>query len=176
MLKDQRMKNWIKTLFFLSAFSPILITISLSRYWGRGFEIEDMYYIVAGVFGSSISLLILRGLEAWGEIIAFKAKKIESNDTLMVGVVTTYFVPILSKAIEITPKITVLIFLVLGIVFWFSSAIVPNPILRLFKLRFYKVDSEAGVGYTLITRRELFTPKDIRSVRKISGAMLLEVR
>lgn len=41
--------------------------------------------------------------------------------------------------------------------------------------RFYKAESVNGVVYTLITQRDLLDPKEVKSVKKISNSMLVEI-
>ena len=41
------MRNWIKTLLFLTAFSPVLISLAAVKYWNDG-------------FGSNVDLLRIR--------------------------------------------------------------------------------------------------------------------
>ena len=60
------------------------------------------------------------------------------------------------------------------VVAWFVSNIPSHPILYLFKFRFYKVESNDGMVYTLITRRIIRSPSNVTRVMKLSSAMLME--
>jgi hypothetical protein len=57
---------------------------------------------------------------------------------------------------------------------WVVSNIPSHPVLYLAKFRFYKIESESGMVYTLITRREIRSPKNITVVKQISNSMLME--
>lgn len=168
------MRNWVKTVLFLSAFSPALISVAVARYWEKGLSCDVVCYALAGVVGAVVSLQIMELIRGHGEIINFSAKKIESNDALMLGVFLSYAIPFLTKASDITISIILAAFIVLGIFQWMTSSLPPHPLLRLFRYRFYKVESEGGVVYTLITRRELHDPKNIKGVLRISSSMLME--
>ncbi|ENA26485.1 hypothetical protein HMPREF1487_09656 [Pseudomonas sp. HPB0071] len=68
-------------------------------------------------------------------------------------------------------------FIIAGIIFitaWVISNIPSHPILYLFKYRFYKVESDDGMVYILISNRKILSPKSITSVKKISDGMLME--
>lgn len=169
------MRNSLKTVLFVSAFSPSLISVALARIWDRGPSWESAYYGVAGLLGALSARYIIDALRWHGETFSFSAKKIESNDALMLGVIATYFIPFIGKAADITIGI-ILIFLALACTaLWFSSSILPNPLLRVLGYRFYKVESANGVVYTVIAQRDLLSPGDIRKVKRISGSMLVEI-
>ena len=170
------MRNWIKTALFITSFSPALINVSIARWLNHGFSSDVIYYAAVGFVGSFLSLCVIKLIKKLGEVINFTAKKIESNDTLMLGVVATYFFPFFGRASEITVGVVAAITLLGCIVLWITSAIFPHPLLRLFGFRFYKVEASNGVVYTLITERELFDPKDVQKVKKISNTMLMEIK
>src|SRR4051812_44481327 len=103
------MRNWLKTLLFLSVFSPALASIAAARYWGtHEFTSDIAYYALAGIAGCCLTLLILQAILKYGEEFTFNAKKIESNDALMIGIIITYFVPFMGKASEITVSVVLL--------------------------------------------------------------------
>ncbi len=170
------MRNWLKTLLFLSAFSPALISIAAARYMDKGYSPDVGWYAAAGTSGASLSILIMAMLHRYGEIINFTAKKVDSNDALMLGVLLSYAAPLLGKASEITVGVVGCLFALAGLVLWMTSALLPHPVLRVFGYRFYKVESDKGVVYTLLARRELIDPKNVTRVRKVSSTMLVEVR
>ncbi|ATJ91010.1 hypothetical protein CIW82_10235 [Acetobacter tropicalis] len=173
-LEFYRMRNWLKTVLFLSAFSPALLSIAIARCWTGGLTVVVGFYVVLGILGSLLAMLVMRILRQKGEVINFTAKKIKSNDALMLGVVSTYFLPFIGKAADITPSIVLALLLLVAIILSLQSAIPPHPLLRLLRYRFYEVESASGVVYTLITRRDLHDPKQISAVRVISSSMLVE--
>jgi hypothetical protein len=169
------MRNGLKTALFLSAFSPVLLSLACVKYLNDGPVDDVAYYAAAGAIGISLTIAIIGMIKKNGEIIAFTAKKIESNDALLLGVVASYFIPFVAKASEITMSTIVAIAAVATVILWFMSSIPPHPLLRVLSFRFYKVESANGVVYTLISKRELLDPKDIRRVKRISSSMLMEM-
>ncbi|TXN72569.1 hypothetical protein [Methylobacterium sp. WL6] len=170
------MRNWLKTALFVSALSPSLISVALARVWDKGGLTWDaLWYAVPGFAGILVVRYIVDALRWNGETFPITLKKVEANDTLMLGIVATYFVPFIGKAIDITVG-AVLAMLALGaVVLWMMSAIPANPVMRVLGYRFYKAEAANGVVYTLITQRDLLDPKQVRTVKRISGSMLLEV-
>lgn len=169
------MRNWLKTTLFVSVFSPALLSLAYVKYESEGLVTETLFYALAGVFGTAFTTLILAAIKRSGETIAFSAKKIESNDSLMLGVVSTYFIPFLTKAADITPGVAIALMLMIAGVMWFTSSLPPHPVLRVLSFRFYKVEAANGVVYTLVSQRELLDPKHVRRVKRISGSMLVEI-
>jgi hypothetical protein len=169
------MRNWLKTALFVSAFSPSLMSIAGSRLISEGFNWPAVYYGFAGFFGILCTFYIIDALKWYGEEFPFTAKKIESNDAIMLAFVGTYFIPFAAKAADITPKLTLLLLGLAAVVLWFSSSIPTSPLLRMFGFRFYKIESAHGVVYTIITTREILDPSKVKSVKQISSSMLLEV-
>lgn len=169
------MRNWLKTVFFLSAFSPIFISLAISRYISKGMNEDVFYYSVCGILGTFLTVIIINAIRKSGEVISFTAKKIKANDALLLGVVASYFFPFIAKASDLTVSTTIAIAAGVAAVLWFMSSIPPHPLLRLLSFRFYEVESANGVVYTLISQRELRDPKDVKKVKKISSSMLMEI-
>ncbi|MGY4234991.1 hypothetical protein ACVIIW_003938 [Bradyrhizobium sp. USDA 4449] len=169
------MRNTLKTVLFVAAFSPALISVGFARLFAGGALWDAVYYVFAGFVGSLLVVYILSALKWKSEEFPFSAKKIESNDVLLLGVVVTYIFPFLARATEITVSAILLIGLVVWVIFWLTDATIPSPLMRLVGYRFYKAEAANGMVYTLITRREIFDPQQVRAVKRISGSMLLEV-
>lgn len=168
------MRNSLKTLLFLSAFSPVFLTLAYIRYEMHGMQIDVIQLAFIGVIGTTIPLMIMKLLTRSSESVAFSAKKIESNDFMLLAFVASYFVPIILKASDINMVATILVTGTIAIILWLVSSIPSHPLLRAFKFRFYKVESASGVVYTLISKRDILDPKEIKNVKKISSSMLME--
>ena len=168
------MRNSIKTILFLSAFCPVLLSLAYVRYDAHGLTSDVVTLGVTGVVGSLLPILILEMVEKYSESFLFEAKKIESNDFMLLAFVFSYLFPIIAKASALTMTMTV--FFTIGIValLWGVDSIPAHPILRLIRFRFYKVESSTGVVYILISRREIRDPKNITYVKRISSSMLME--
>lgn len=169
------MRNWLKTALFVSAFSPALFSVALTRLWEQGPTWNSAYYAVGGCIGLLTLRYIVDALRWNGETLPIILKKIEANDAMMFGVIVTYFIPFVAKALDITfgGMLAVLGLACFGL--WLSTSILPSPALRVMGYRFYKAEAANGVVFTLITDRDLLDPREVKTVKKISASMLLEV-
>ncbi|WON74174.1 hypothetical protein [Nitrosospira sp. Is2] len=169
------MRNSLKTLLFISAFSPMLLTLALVQYDLHGFRDVVIQLIFAGLFGTAIPIVIMMSVVKSSELMAFTAKKVESNDFMLFGFVVSYFIPIINHGINFSLTTTLFVALFVFLLFWYINSIPAHPLLRVLKYRFYKVESSNGMVYTLISKKEIIDPKSIKLVKKISSSMLIEV-
>ncbi len=168
------MRNWLKTILFVSAFSPTLLALAGVRYFSTGIDTIFYQLVAISLLGITLPFLILAWIKKESEIINLKVKKVESADYLLLVFIGSYTAPIIMKVAEIDFVITSLIVGILFVVAWLISNIPSHPILYIAKFRFYKIESDSGMVYTLITRREIRNPKSIKYVKQISSNMLME--
>jgi hypothetical protein len=168
------MNSIIRTILFLSAFSPVLLSLAIVRYQISGWSTDVFQLMVIGILGSLIPYLIVRALAIKGEVIAFTAKKIEPNDFVLAVFVFGYISPFVARASGFDIEAVGYAVFAVGVVLWFIQSIPAHPILRLFKIRFYKVEAENGMVYTLISREELRSPTQLKKVYVISSTMLMK--
>lgn len=168
------MREWMRTLLFLSAFSPTLLVLALVRYEIHGFQADVVQLLVIGLIGIVIPLLILKLIIAACESVSFEAKKIKPNDFVLLAFIGSYFTPLIIRAAELSYLTGIIVVVVLAVVLWLTNSIPAHPLLRAFKYRFYEVESSSGVVYTLISKREIIDPKQIKSIKKISSSMIME--
>jgi len=159
----------------VSSFSPTLLVISGVRYYSTGtIDTLIIQLAIISILGVALPFLILAWLRAEAESLSFKAKKVESADYFLLVFIASYLAPIAMKMTEIDFATTVVFICLILITGWVISNIPSHPILYLFRFRFYKIESEEGMVYTLITRRQILSPKNIKTVKIISSGMLME--
>ncbi len=168
------MRNWLKTLLFMSAFSPIMFPMAWIK-WQQGDDLYGMLLLLAGLVGLFLAILVVILIHRHGEAMAVSVKKVESNDAMTMVFVFSYFIPILARFADAHVELGLVLAVVLILVFWHTNSIVAHPPLRLFGFRFYKIETTPGLVYTLIARRDIRHPSDVRSVRRITGWMLMEI-
>ena len=168
------MRNWLRTLLFISAFSPALLTMAYVRYDIYGWRIDSLQLIVVGLLGLLIPIATIKLVESQGEEFKIQAKKIESNDFMLLAFVGSYMLPLILKSAEISINSIMVILFIIGFILWLISSLPAHPLLRVLKFRFYKIESSSGVVYTLISKREIRDPKEVKSVKKLSETMLME--
>lgn len=168
------MRNSLKTVLFISALSPALVTMALVRMLSSGADVVACQLLIAGSLGTSLAFLIAALVNRVGEKLPFDAKKVESNDMLLLGFVGGYLVPVAAKALDLSFGVLVSLLVTIALSLWYVSSIPAHPVLRVFGYRFYKVESANGVVYTLLARRDIHDSKSIKFVKKISESMLME--
>jgi hypothetical protein len=168
------LRNWLKTILFVSAFSPTLLVLAGVRYDAGIMDALLYQLIVISLIGITLPFLILSWVKGQTESLNFTAKKVDSADYYLLVFLGSYASPIIMKIAEVDFGLMLLIVVVIFLVAWFVSNIPSHPVLYLAKFRFYKIESESGMVYTLITRREIRSPKNITVVKQISNSMLME--
>ena len=169
------MRNWLKTLLFVSSFSPTLLVLAGVRYYSIGTSDTLVIQLsIISMIGMLLPFLILRLVKKEMQRVAFTAKKVESADYYLLVFLGSYASPVVMKIAEVDFFMAIIAIGIIFIVAWFVSNVPSHPILYLFKYRFYKVESSDGMVYTLITRKVIRTPGDITRVMKLSSAMLME--
>lgn len=170
------MRNWLRTVLFISAFSPALITMAYVRYDIYGWRTDVFQLTCIGLIGSLIPFAIIKLVKKHGESFIVQAKKVESNDFMLFAFITSYILPFVLKGYDVSVNSIVIILTMLGIIFGLINSLPAHPLLRAMKFRFYKFEASNGMVYTLISNREILDPKEIRTVKKISQSMLMEDR
>jgi hypothetical protein len=168
------MRNWLRAFLFVSAFSPALITMAYVRYDLFGWRTDVFQLIVIGLLGSLLPIAVIKLVKNQGESFNIKVKKIESSDFMLLAFVASYLLPLILKGADISVNAIAVVLVITGILLWLISSLPSHPLLRLLKFKFYKLESSTGMVYTLISRREIRDPKEVRSVKKLSETMLME--
>lgn len=169
------MNSVIRTILFLSAFSPVMFTLAYVRYDMRGWSGEIAQLLIIGLLGSLLPWLILRELAKRSEVIPFRAKKVEPTDFMLIVFLFSYVTPLVGRFAGMDFAQIIVVMVVFALLCWLVQSIPAHPILRLFSVRFYKVESDSGMVYTLISREELRSPAQVNKVHLISTTMLLKV-
>lgn len=144
------------------------------RYDIYGWQNEVLQLFAIGLLGSVIPFAIIKLVKDQGESFYIQAKKIESNDFMLLAFVGSYLLPLILRGAEISVNAIAVVLLATSAILWLISSLPAHPLLRILKFKFYKLESSSGMVYTLISRREIKDPKEVKSVKKLSGTMLME--
>lgn len=154
-----------KVIYNSSLFIPFFITFGAGIYLSSNSIM--LFYIIEGV---ALILLLLLTLQIYyakdkTNAIILKIKNIKLEKPITIFQVLAYAAPLSNKFIEI--NISYLCIIAVAILFFsiISSPTSPNPILRIFGFRFYKIDLENGIADNL-----LISSKKITSIRQIKYA------
>ena len=169
------MRDWLRTVLFLSAFSPALITMAYVRYDVHGWDTDVLQLGIIGLIGSMIPFAIMSLVKAHGEVFNINAKKVESNDFMLLAFIGSYLLPLVLKGAEVSVNAIAVVLVITAVILWLVSSLPAHPLLRAMSFKFYKIESSNGLVYTLIAKREILDPKNIGFVKRISKNMLMEV-
>lgn len=169
-----KMRNIIKTILFISVFSPALICVGIVKLTQEIDCLFGLIYIIIGFIGAFSTFFIFSMVESKCENLTIKIKKIESIDILMLPVFSTYVLPFLVKTQDVSFLVIFCFSIFIIFLFWFMDSIPPHPLLKMLNFHFYKVESSDGVVYMLIAKRRIRNPASISRVKCLSDAMLVE--
>lgn len=168
------MRDWLRTILFLSAFSPALMTLAYVRYDIYGWRTDVLQLGIIGVIGSIIPLGVIRLVKSHGESFSIQVKKIESSDFMLFVFVVSYLMPLILKASDVSVNAIAVILAVVGGLLWLISSLPAHPLLRVMRFRFYKLEASNGMVYTLISKRDIRDPREVKAVKMLSKHMLME--
>ncbi|MFA9275626.1 MAG: hypothetical protein ACEQSE_12215 [Candidatus Aquirickettsiella gammari] len=167
------MNSFLRTLLFASSLAPAILIGAAAQIWNVGTNFEVYCWIAASALTCLLPLLVAVEASKRTAQTPFVAKKIESQDWLLVVFVVSYFVPLVTKISNL--QTLGLIFLVAAVLAATLEAIPVHPVLHLFRYRFYKVEGDNGVVYVMITKRKLLSAKDIKTVQQLSPQLLMSI-
>ncbi|MEW6058429.1 MAG: hypothetical protein AB1540_17650 [Bdellovibrionota bacterium] len=165
----------LRILLALTAIAPL----SISMAYIFGAKIGNSQRAIIATF----VCLLLGGIALW--VIDFARKQLErlpvtikkakSADKEVIGFFIAYVLPLVFKGTGV-PDVGawVLAAGLLLFVLWSTHAMQVNPVLGMFGFHFYEVETEDGITYLLITRRQISTVRSIRQVVQLSEYGVLE--
>lgn len=166
------MNTFLRTILFASSLAPALLFSAVAQLWATDSDFESYCWIVASALTCLLPLLIIIEARRRTESMPFKAKKVESQDWLLVVFIVSYFIPIATKVTNV--QTLACVFVIAAVLAATLEAIPTHPILHAFRYRFYKVEGENGIVYTMITRKPMLKAADIKSVRQLSSQLLMD--
>ncbi len=168
------MRNYLKTLFFASAFSPTLVTLAIVNINKDG-ELENIGYCLAiAIFAIITCYLTVKKIESSSEKYKIVVKKLKNYDDEIFKFVGSYSLPIILKTAGIDFELILKVIIVLLIVLWCISKMTAHPILRIFGYRFYEAQADDGKVFVLLTKRQIRDPESIVSVARVTEEFLVE--
>ena len=149
-----------------TAVAPVLSVYAVMAFFeGEIYSAITISVVVVLSFFACIGMLhyVKKKLEK----LSFSTKTVESADKDSIGIMLLYVLPLLNLSFSelswqtLIPAIVIFLALVVT-----GSSYHFNPLLNIMCWRFYKVSTEEGVTYILITKREFHSaPKTITVVQ-----------
>lgn len=167
------MNTVIRTLFLLSAFAPAVVLTAAAQVYKNGSSAQAWGWIGAGALACVFPLLVMAAARRQLQVLHFSAKKVESQDWVLVTILISYFLPFITNMSDLS--VLAMLLVVAAVILATMEAIPGHPVLHAFRYRFYKVEGANGMIYILISRRKLLSAADIKSVRQLSPQLLMMV-
>lgn len=161
--------------FFLiaTALAPILVTSAIAA-WGKG----DLPWILLAVAGGLvvICVVLLRQARTRLERVPIRLTAIETADHEVLAFILAYLLPLLTGAAAPWQTSTgIAAAIVIALVVFQSGLTHVNPLLGILGWRFFKVTTDDGCRYLLITRADLARARRATAIVRVSSATLLQV-
>lgn len=165
----------MRLLFAVTAMAPVSVSLAYV-YGAKG----------ANHWLSALALAFCFGLGLLAHVIITKSasdlprlpvtlKKAKSADKEVVGFVVAYVLPLLFRG---DPTVDLGAWAVGGMLLLFvlysSHTLLVNPVLGVFGFHFYEVETEDGVSYLLITKRQINDILSVTTVVQLSEHGILE--
>jgi hypothetical protein len=167
--------SFAKALLVLTSLAPVCLVYA----WVVA--AEGYYYWTAGLVVVTAILIavcndVLIGAKKNLERMPFSAKSVEAADRENIAFMLLYLSPIFAEAFGslnvniIVP--TMLLFLLLSMTGYNYHF---NPLLGLLRWHFYRVSSQEGVTYVLITKKQMRKATDVTIVGQLTEYILIDL-
>ena len=170
------MLNWLARLLLTStAIAPVLVTYAWMTYReGECVQAVVLLFVCAGL------VLICLGMLAYSkkrlERTDFKASTVEAADRENTAFLLLYLLPLLTADFAtLNWQLWVPAILIFGIVVATGYSYHFNPLLGLMGWHFYKVGTDEGVTYILITKRHLKNATETIEVGQLTEYIVLDM-
>ena len=161
-----------RLLLALSSLSPVLITWVIVNFCANGFRWFQVVLLAVALFLVFICYILVSYLMRSLGHVSINVISVKSIDNEAVSYIIAYLFPLISPGSDAVLFISV--FLFLAFIMYASNAFTFNPILTLFGLHFYEIQSKSGVSYILLSVNDITDVNKIKKVIRLSGHVMLD--
>lgn len=164
-----------RILLTATAVAPVSLTYAwVAFYQGQHFVAVLSLGLATVLVASCVALLsyVRRNTEA----LPFSPRSIEPADAESFGFMLLYLLPLFTDKIEMLNwelwiPLTVVFAVIIGAGYGYHF----NPLLSLLRWHFYKVTSDSGVTFVLITKKHLRTAAGVHRVGQLTEYILIDL-
>ncbi|MDB5797227.1 MAG: hypothetical protein JWP36_1129 [Paucimonas sp.] len=165
----------VRVLFALTAIAPLSISLAYV-YAVREHNLTFALLAVLVCFVLALlSVWIVKKARTQLEHLPIKIKKVKSADKEVIGFFIAYALPLIFRG-DGAPDIGA--WLVAGgmllFVLFSTHTLQVNPVLGILGFHFYEVETDEGITYLLITRRQINNLRSVTAVVQLSEYGILE--
>ncbi|MCP1313455.1 MULTISPECIES: hypothetical protein [unclassified Halomonas] len=170
------MLNWLAKLLLTStAIAPVLITYAWVAYQASE-DLQAVILLVACIVLIITCILVLRYAKKHLERASFSATTVEAADRENMGFLLLYLLPLFTAQFDaLNWQVWVPAIGIFAAVVATGYSYHFNPLLGLMGWHFYKVGTEEGVTYVLITKKQLRRATGAIKVGQLTEYIVLDV-
>lgn len=170
------MLNWLAKLLLTStAIAPVLVTYAWVAYQASE-VLQAVILLVACITLIAICILVLRYARKHLERANFSATTVEAADRENMGFLLLYLLPLFTAQFDsLNWQVWVPAIAIFAAVVATGYSYHFNPLLGLMGWHFYKVGTEEGVTYVLITKKQLRRATGAIKVGQLTEYIVLDV-
>ena len=155
------MSKLMKFIWTLISMVPLILIFGLvllfDYFWKRTLCTDWIIPVILLSFSILLIIIcyvIIRLALSKLSAIKLKVEEIESKDNLVASNIITYLLPLVTITVESINWVAFAGFMAILILLLFCTKIVQlNPIMFLFKYRYYTIKASSGIKYTLISKK-----------------------
>lgn len=177
------MSNIVKIIWTFISYAPLYcvlgITIIIDSQTKQ--QLTNMWWI-----GLILIIIAIFCCGICGLLLKFSKKKLGKTKIYVVGAssddsgtmssMIAYLLPLVTMTFaEINVWILVALIVVIVLMLLWTKAILVNPLVYIFKYRYYSVQTNSGMTYTLLSKQKRFDPKKVDQVIELFNGIYMEV-
>lgn len=165
-----------KLLLTSTAIAPVALTYAWVAYQAGKSELAGGLTILCIVL-VIVAVWLLRVARAQLERVTFKAVTVEAADNENIAFLLLYLLPLFTANIEaLTWQVWVPMIVIFAVITATGYSYHFNPLLGMMGWHFYKVTTDEGVTYVLITKQQLRKAAEPLQVGQLTEYILLDLR
>ena len=169
------LSKFAKLLLTGTAIAPVCITYAWVAY-SDGNSSVALTLLAICVLLVVIALLLLKYVKTHVEKVSFTPVSIEAADRENIAFLLLYLLPLFTAQFDsLNWQIWIPTLLVFGVVVGTGYGYHFNPLLGIIGWHFYKVGTEEGVTYVLITRKQLRAAKQQLTVGELTEYIVIDI-
>lgn len=158
-----------------SAIAPIAFTYAWVAYTQDEKTVAGVA-LLSGAIAVALCITVLRSAQKNLERMSFKPKSIEAADRENIGFMVLYLLPLFTDKINtLNWALWIPTVLVFSVITAFGYSYHFNPLLGIIGWHFYKVESDEGVTYVVITRKHLRAASQVLTVGQLTEYILIDL-
>jgi hypothetical protein len=170
------LKRYYKLFLVSTSLAPVLFTLAFVYAHAGQLWYALISLIIAEFLLRATETLMARARSKL-ELLPIKLRKVKTSDREVIGFLLAYVTPIAlagGGSISIDPSAVLYLLGLFSLVVWGTHAYDFNPLLGLVGYHFFEVETDQGITYILITRREIVSVQQVTEVVQLTEYVLLD--